>query len=233
MTTSNAETATLAALAKTPLARQALEAAEAEQHAERRAALERLAAADRARAEAVAQAATPIPALREAHAEARRRLHSAAVALHAAECHASDLESAADAKCTALRAELERLGGAAIERLRVTLHVEDRIADSLDSYRQVSTPDAHGRPVYSPQVVDGGGARRRAQIEAMHRALDGLERDPEASPAAIERRVAALRGELEAGPTRPVWGPYTYARNLDRKSVQQTCREAIRRVLRR
>ena len=232
--TTTADTATLAALAKTPLARQALEAAEAEQHAQRRAALARLAAAEAERREAIAEAAKPIPELREAHREARQRLHAAAMALRRAENAASDAECAADARVRHAALPLADLGGDAIEALRATLAVERRIALSLDSYRQVATPNPWGGETFSTVHVDAGGADRLRRIEDALRELDRLEHDAEVSPAMIARRCQALREEIEGGPpSRPPAGPRTHPRNLDRKSDTTIVREAVRRVLRR
>jgi len=224
----------LETLLRSPIAQAAIAEAEAEQHAQRRDALDRLAVAERERAQAIATAAKHLPELRTAHLEARQRLRDAAGALRQAEDHAADLECAADARCSAARRELADLGGGAIDALRATLAIERRVAASLDSYRQISTPDPWGGATIATVHIDAGGADRLRQIEDTLRELDRLERDAEASPAMIERLCQALREEIEGGPpSRPPAGPRTHPRNLDRKSDTTIVREAVRRVLRR
>ena len=199
MTTTNADTATLTALARTPLAKRALEEADREQHDRRRAALARLTQAEAARREAIAEAVKPIPALREAHRLARQRLRDAALELHRAECDANDTESAGDARCAAVRGELSSLGGDAIDSLRATLAVEQRIAQAQDEYRVITEPRPMGGEVSRTIHVDRGGADRLRRIGEALRELDRLERDPELSPAAIVRRCDELRAAVESG----------------------------------
>ena len=234
MTATQDQSKTMEALLQTPIAQAALAEAEAAGHARRRDALERLAIAERERAQAVAAAGKRLPELREAHREARRRLRQAAAALHEAECHVTDLECAGDSRCAAVRRELGELGDGAIEALRATLAVEQRIAANVDSYRQTATPDPRGGLGYAVARVDNGGGGRLLQIAAAHAELDAMSRDAALSPAAITRRCDELRAELEGGPlARPPASSRTFPKNPGAKTDRAVVAEAIRRVFRR
>ena len=234
MTTTTVEPAALAALMESPIARAALAEREAARHAERRDALARLAEAERSRAAAIAEATLTIAPLREAHRRARVQLHDAAQALRRAECHVTDLECAGDSRCAAIRRELGELGDGAIEALRATLAVEQRIAANLDSYRQTATPDPRGGLGYAVARVDNGGGGRLLQIAAAHAELDAMSRDAALSPAAITRRCDELRAELEGGPlARPPASSRTFPKNPGAKTDRAVVAEAIRRVFRR
>ena len=197
--TTTADTATLAALAKTPLARRALEDADREQHARRRDALLRLTEAERSRAAAITEAVKPIPGLREAHRLARQRLREAALELHRAECAQTNAEAAGDAGCAAIRSELVALGDAELEATRRGLLIEQAIARNADDFRAVREPDAWGGEVSRTIHVDRGGAHRLQQINGALAELEAMTLDPELSPDAITRRCAAIRQAIEMG----------------------------------
>ena len=198
-TTTDTTAATLAKLAATPVWKAALEEADREQHDRRRAALEGLAIAERERAQAVAEAGKRLPELREAHAEARRRLRAAALALHSAECAASDAECAADARVRHAALPLADLGDNDIAALRAGLAIQQRIAQAADEYRTITEPHPLGGEVSRTIHIDRGGADKLRQIGEALRECDALARDPELSPAAISKRCDELRAAVESG----------------------------------
>ena len=189
----------LETLLRSPIAQAAIAEAEAQRHAERRDALARLAVAEAARREAIAEAVKPIPALREAHQLARQRLRDAALELHRAECAQTNAEAAGDAGCAAIRRELVALGDAELEAARRGLLIEQAIARNADDFRAVREPDAWGGEVSRTIHVDRGATERLATIGEALRELDAMARDAEFSPAAITRRCAAIREAIETG----------------------------------
>ena len=234
MTTTNADTATLTALARTPLAKRALEEADREQHDRRRAALARLTQAEAARREAIAEAVKPIPALREAHRLARQRLRDAALELHRAECDANDTESASDARCAAARRELVDLGGAELEAARIAFAIEQRIAQAQDEYRTITEPHPMGGAVSRTIHIDRGGNDKLRRISGALAELDAMTRDPELSPAAIARRCDELRAAVESGAriARPS-AEVTFEGNDARKPPGAIVQRIVRKYLRR
>ena len=222
----------LETLLRSPIAQAAIAEAEAQRHAERRDALARLAVAEAARREAIAEAVEPIPALREAHQLARQRLRDAALALHRAECAQTNAEAAGDAGCAAIRSELVALGDAELEATRRGLLIEQAIARNADDFRAVREPDAWGGEVSRTIHVDRGGAHRLQQISGALAELDAMGRDPAFSPAAIARRCDELREAIETGAPLNKPGQVTFRDCEERKPLATRIQRIKERVWR-
>lgn len=206
MNTTETQQRTIETLMQSPMAREALAAAEAERHARRRELLAELDALSRERERALTLAAKPVPALRRALAEARTRLREAEAELHGAEAELLATESGADTQTRPLRRELATLGGDAIEATRRVLLIERRQAANLDDFRAITEPLAVGGVRHSTIRVDNGGRQRLAAIDNALGELDRLALDPAASPQAIEQRCTALRDQAERGMPVPAPG---------------------------
>lgn len=205
MNTTETQQRTIETLMQSPMAREALAAAEAERHARRRELLAQLDALARERERVLTAAAKPVPALRRALADARTRLREAEAELHGAEAELLAVEAGADAQTRPLRRELAALGGDMIEQTRTALFIAQRAAQNADDYRHGTTPTIHG-PQATVRFIDNGGAARLQRIGLALAELARLETDPEASPQAIEQRCAELRDQAERGMPVPAPG---------------------------
>ena len=205
MSTTEAQQRTIETLMASPLAREALAAAEAERHERRRALLVELADAERSRETALAAAAAPLPGLRQTLTDARMAASLAAARLADAERELTGAEAASDSRVGALRQALADLGGDAIEAARRALRVANHAARNADDFRAVTTPTIAGLQ-HSTIHVDHGGAARLRRIGDALAELDELERDPEAAPASIEQVCAELSDEAGRGMPAPPAG---------------------------
>ena len=227
------EHAALEALANSPLAQRALDELHAEQHAIRRAKLDALAAAEREMGDALAAAHLPLPGLRAALAEARQQWELAAAALRTADHAAVDTECAHGARVDKARQELSSLGDEQIETTRRNLLIERRIAANADEWRPISRVLMNGATEFDVQHLDNGGSGCVAMIDDMLAELDGLLRDPEASPAAIEQRCAEMIADVESGRIVVRVKERTTPENMAKAAPRAIVRRAVSKYLHR